>query len=232
MTRLPFDNQTLPGGASPEPRWWGVYPALVSDNKDPQGQGRVLVRFPWAENADGEPLTLYARLAAPLAGPGYGMFFLPQPGAEVLVAFENGQPEHPVILGGLWNGVDAPPVIESSAQRVLRTSSGVQITFDDHASSPALTLQTPGGLSIQLEDGTHTVQIKDASGNQINLEQGQVTITTSGKLTLNASVVEVAAAQVNLDSSMVRVAGVLQANTVVTNSVISASYTPGAGNIW
>ena len=59
-----------------------------------------------------------------------------------------------------------------------------------------------------------------------------VTVTASAKVTVNASTVAISAGMVTVDAGMSKFSGVVQADTVISNSVISASYTPGAGNIW
>jgi hypothetical protein len=59
-----------------------------------------------------------------------------------------------------------------------------------------------------------------------------ISVTASAKVTINASVVEVTAGMLNVNSGLSRFSGTVQADTVITNSVISSSYTPGAGNIW
>ena len=56
--------------------------------------------------------------------------------------------------------------------------------------------------------------------------------TASAKVTVNASQVSVSAGLVNVDAGMSKFSGVVKADTVICNSIISASYTPGAGNIW
>jgi uncharacterized protein involved in type VI secretion and phage assembly len=53
-------------------RWYGVYPALVVDIRDPDGQGRVQVSLPWAPDASGAGYRAWARLATMMAGPGRG----------------------------------------------------------------------------------------------------------------------------------------------------------------
>ena len=59
-----------------------------------------------------------------------------------------------------------------------------------------------------------------------------VTVNTSMNVTVQATQVEITAAMLTVNAGMSRFNGVVQADTVITNSVISASYTPGAGNIW
>jgi hypothetical protein len=59
-----------------------------------------------------------------------------------------------------------------------------------------------------------------------------VTVIASSKVTVSASLVEVSASMVTVNAGMSKFSGVVQCDTIISNSVISASYTPGAGNIW
>jgi hypothetical protein len=76
------------------------------------------------------------------------------------------------------------------------------------------------------------VEIVDSNGNSVKLETAGITVTASAKVNVNASQVAISAGLVTVDAGMSRFSGVVQADTVICNSVISASYTPGAGNIW
>jgi uncharacterized protein involved in type VI secretion and phage assembly len=194
-------------------------------------------------------------------------------GDEVLVGFEQGDINHPYILGFLWNGQDRPPTssIDTHVRR-LKTVSGHILEFDDRSgservllttqggqklemkdtpqpeitlqtngghkivmseSTPAkITIQTQGGQKVELNDVPGTVTISDTSGNRVAMETSGVTISSSVKLTINCSMAEISAGMVTISAGMTRVSGVLQADTVITNAVISTSYTPGAGNIW
>ena len=109
---------------------FGVYPAQVTDVRDPDNQGRVKVRLPWLDKAVTGPYEAWARLATLMAGNGRGSWFVPDPGDEVLVAFEQGDTRAPYVIGSLWNGVDHPPErmdgAGANAVRVLRTRSGLQ----------------------------------------------------------------------------------------------------------
>jgi hypothetical protein len=59
-----------------------------------------------------------------------------------------------------------------------------------------------------------------------------VTIQASAKVTINASQVQLSAGMITIDAGMSKFAGVVQADTVIANSIVATSYTPGAGNIW
>lgn len=215
-------------------RWYGVYPALVSDNQDPDGQGRVKVTLPWSPDADGARYEVWARLATFMGGNNRGSWFVPDVNDEVLVSFEGGDPRRPYVVGGLWNGSDQPPESMASGndKKVLRSRNGVKVTLDDTSGREQMILETPGGQKITLKDGPGAVHIEDSNGNSIKLETSGITVTASAKVSVSASQVEVSAGMVTVNAGMSKFSGVVQADTVIANSVVSASYTPGAGNIW
>lgn len=216
--------------------WYGVYPALVLDIKDPDNQGRVKVALPWAPDTGGERYEAWARLATLMGGNNRGSWFVPEVDDEVLLSFEGGDARRPYVVGGLWNGRDKPPVAMDGAGnnhvKALRSRNGVQITLDDQDGQERLVLETPGGQTITLKDGPGAIEIVDSNGNSVKLESSGVTVTASAKVTINASMVEVSASMLTVSAGMSKFSGVVQADTVISNSVISASYTPGAGNIW
>jgi len=217
-------------------RWYGIYPALVSDIRDPDGTGRVKVTLPWSPDTASDHYEAWARLATFMGGGNRGSWFIPDVHDEVLVAFEGGDPRRPYVLGGLWNGSDSPPQsMDSGGQnnlKVLRSRNGVKITLDDTDGRETFIAETPGGQTITLQDGPGSVEIADSNGNSVKLQASGITINASAKVTLTASMVEISAGMVTVNAGMSKFSGVLQADTVISNSVVSASYTPGAGNIW
>jgi len=216
--------------------WYGVFPALVTDINDPDGQGRVKVTLPWSPDTSGDRYETWARWATLMAGNNRGAWFIPDVNDEVLVAFEAGDPRRPYVIGALWNGKDTPPDSMDSAgnnyRKVLRSRNGVKITLDDQDGQEKFIVETPGGQKITLKDGPGSVVIEDSNGNSIKLETSGITVTASAKVTLNASTVEVSAGMVTVNAGMSKFSGVVQCDTLISNSVVSASYTPGAGNIW
>jgi uncharacterized protein involved in type VI secretion and phage assembly len=227
-------NARLPAGLGG--RWYGVYPALVSDIKDPDGQGRVKVTLPWSPDTASGRYEAWARLATFMGGANRGSWFIPDVNDEVLVAFEAGDARRPYVVGALWNGSDQPPESMDgsgrNAKKVLRSRNGVKVTLDDQDGQEKLILETPGGQKITLKDGPGAVEIVDSNGNSVKLESAGITVNASAKVTINASQVAVSAGMVTVDAGMSKFSGVVQADTVISNSVISSSYTPGAGNIW
>ncbi len=74
-------------------------------------------------------------IATLFAGNNRGSWFIPDVDDEVLVSFEGGDVRRPFVLGGLWNGRDAPPESMDGGGRnfkkVLRSRNGVKVTLDD-----------------------------------------------------------------------------------------------------
>ncbi len=215
---------TGPGGL-----FYGVYPAVVTDVVDPNNQGRVKVRLPWSPDPGNSSYEAWARIATMMAGNNRGTWFIPDKNDEVLVAFEGGNPRRPYVIGALWNGQDAPPEqIDGAGDNNVKTilsRQGVRITLDDTDGAVKLRLETPGGQSIVLSDADNSIVAEDSNGNTIKMETQGITLTASGTLEIDASMVTV-------NSGMSQFSGVVQCSTLITNSVVSASYTPGAGNIW
>jgi uncharacterized protein involved in type VI secretion and phage assembly len=237
LTKSPLEmivDMRLPSGLGGH--WYGVFPAVVNDIKDPDGQGRVKVTLPWSPDTSGGSYEAWARLATLMGGNNRGSWFIPDVNDEVLVIFEAGDPRRPYVIGGLWNGRDAPPDSMDGAgnnyRKVLRSRNGVKLTMDDQDGQEKFIVETPGGQKVTLKDGPGAVEIVDSNGNSIKLETSGITITASAKVTINASTVAVSAGMVTVDSGMSKFSGIVKCDTLISNSVVSASYTPGAGNIW
>lgn len=217
-------------------RFYGVYTAIVTDNVDPDGQGRVKIRLPWAADNNSNVYEVWARLTTFMAGAGRGSWFIPEKSDEVVVCFEAGDTRRPYVVGSLWNGQDDPPEsMDSNGKNNIKkicSRNGVIITLDDNNGQEQLNLETPGGQQITLKDGPGTIEIQDSNGNLVKLEASGITVNASAKVTINGSVVEISAGAVTVNAGISKFSGVVQADSILTNSIISASYTPGAGNIW
>lgn len=216
-------------------RLWGVYPAIVQSVTDPDRQGRVKVRLPWSPDPDAG-YEVWARLATLMAGKGRGTWFIPDVNDEVLVAFEAGDPRRPYVVGVMWNGLDSPPETMDSGgennKKVIVSRQNIRIIMDDTEGSVSVTIQTPGGQKVVLKDTPASIELTDSNGNTIKMEGAGITLQTAAKLSIQAGTVDVSAGMVKVDAGMSQFSGVVKSDTVITNSVVSASYTPGAGNIW
>jgi uncharacterized protein involved in type VI secretion and phage assembly len=193
----------------------GVGVGVVTNTRDPDGLGRVKLRLPWL-SPDTE--TDWARIAAPMAGPGRGAYFPPEVDDEVLVAFEHGSPQRPYVIGALWNGVDKPPDPNENGTndiRVIKSRSGHVIRLTD----------TEGGEKIEVIDksGQNSVVI-DTAANAVQVTAGQdVTISAgSGTLTLKGTSVKIQAqAELSVQGATAKVTAdgelVLKGATVAIN---------------
>jgi phage protein D/phage baseplate assembly protein gpV len=151
----------------------GVVVAKVVNNIDYKGLGRVQLTIPTMSDND---ISAWARIATPMAGSGSGLYFLPDIGDEVLVAFDQGDAAKPIVLGGLWNGPAAPPARNTglNEKKVIKLKTGMQIVFDE---TQGLSLDNGMGSSIQMDlHGDITIQ---AAGN-VNIKSG-----AAGKVNLN-----------------------------------------------
>jgi len=237
MTLVDRDEESLHLAAlltSAAAHYYGVYPATVSDNQDPDGQGRVKVRLPWSPDPSGAMYDIWARLATTMAGGSRGTWFIPDIGDEVLVSFEAGEPGRPYVVGALWNGQDSPPVAIDSENDVkaIVSRTGIRLTMDDTQGAVLLKLETPGGQKITLTDTPPAIVVEDSSGNSCRLESQGITVTAAAKVTINAATAEIDAGMVTVNAGMSKFSGVIQCDAIIANTVIGASYTPGAGNIW
>lgn len=164
----------------------GVAIALVTQNEDDEGLGRVKVSYPWHD----QPRDSYwARLAMPMAGKGRGMVLIPEVGDEVLVAFERDDLAFPCVLGSLWNGQDKPPFANDDGnndKRGLTSRKKHRLLFDD-GSRGVVELVHEKGRKIVLDDDGFVVQ--DEKGNVVKVDSnsGAMTIEAKGTLSIKAA---------------------------------------------
>jgi uncharacterized protein involved in type VI secretion and phage assembly len=133
--------------------------AVVTDNKDPSKLGRVKVKIPILSEKD---TTFWAPIVMLGAGKNRGWFFIPEKDDEVLVVFEHGDMDRPLVVGALWGGKDKPPDKNpdgDNPRRMIKSREGSKITFDDKE------------MKIIIEDGKGKAKITfDSNKNTIIVE--------------------------------------------------------------
>ncbi len=148
----------------------GAVVGLVTNNQDPEGMGRVKVKFPWLSNEDESH---WARITSLMAGKDRGLYFLPEVDDEVLVIFEQGDVRFPYVIGALWNGKDTPPTKNDDGKnnvRLIKSRSGHVIRLND-------------------EDGKETIEIIDKTKKNkivIDTSKDTIVITSNKDITLSA----------------------------------------------
>ena len=171
-----------PGGREINGRSDGYISGLaigeVTTNEDPKNLGRIRVRLPWHAETK---TTYWARTASPMAGQERGMFFVPEPGDEVLLGFDNGDPSHPYVLGSLWSETRLPPIQEGgNDERVIKTRSGHVLRFSDAADQPEVAVTHADGKKIVL------------NGDDISLCVGE------SKIVINKESITLSAGEISL----------------------------------
>lgn len=171
----------------------GAVVGIVKSVQDDSGQGRILLEFP---HLPGAPVSAMAPVAAPLAGKNRGAFYMPELEDEALVCFDQGDINHPYIIGYLWNGVDKPPETDpknriflspggntlrfedgdNAKKVILQSSSGHKIVLDDSSAANSITIQTNGNLSVTLSDAQSSITLS-GGGRMITMSSGTVQIS-------------------------------------------------------
>lgn len=179
----------------------GVVIGIVTNNNDPDKLGRVKVKFPWLNEQEESN---WARSATPGGGAQRGLLAVPEVNDEVLVAFEHGDISRPYVVGGLWNGKDAPPVPSVKNGKVeirsFTTRVGHTIELHDPPNGGMIQIKTAGGHLIKISDTDKGIEIKSKSHSISLDDQGRAVKITSGgdveiggpggKLKISASGVE------------------------------------------
>jgi uncharacterized protein involved in type VI secretion and phage assembly len=209
-------------------RYFGVYPAIVTNIVDPKSLGRIEVKFP-SLGADGDSVRAWATLLTPYADDNQGYQMLPAVDSQVVVAFEAGDLRRPYIVGAAWNGKESLPESPEPAnnRRLIKTRSGSLLEFDDTEGAAKITVSTSSGHKLLLDDGGTQVTLTHANGCLITFNAGgQIQVQANATVEITASAVNVHAATATFD-------GMVTCTTLNASvGVISPSYTPGAGNIW
>lgn len=188
-------------GAQTQGKISEVVTGIVEDIKDPQKIGRVKVNFPWlSEDKDAVTLSsdkqetrahsYWARVVTPMAGSKRGIWFVPEVGEEVLVAFEHGDMDKPLVIGGLWNKDDPPPLaMDGDGKndiRAIHTRSGHKIVLNDSDDKPSIEIVDKTGENrIFIDSEKNAVEIKCKGDLTIDVG-GNITIAAKGKIDLKA----------------------------------------------
>ncbi|MDQ0014584.1 type VI secretion system secreted protein VgrG [Variovorax boronicumulans] len=170
ITALPIDVPFRPPRLTPRVVMPGPQSAIVVG---PAGEeihaddfGRVKVHFHWDRyDKSDEKSTCWVRVSQPWAGKGWGGYFIPRIGQEVIVDFLNGDPDRPIIVGRVYND-DQPIPFGSHTQSGFRTRSTPkgsasncnEFRFEDKKGSEQVYLHAEKNQDIEVEnDETHWV---------------------------------------------------------------------------
>ncbi len=161
-------------------------------DEDPEKQNRIQVKVPLLQ---AETQGVWARLSNYYASNGFGEFFIPEIGDEVILGYLNNDPGHPVILGSLYSASRTPPY-DLTAENYIKaivTQSKMKVEFDDE--NKVITIVTPESNKIVISDDDKSILIQDQTDNKVELGTGGITldspkdiaIKATGKISLDAT---------------------------------------------
>ncbi|GHS94168.1 hypothetical protein AGMMS49949_07860 [Alphaproteobacteria bacterium] len=195
-TVLPDSVPFVPLRQTQKPKVYGVQTGVVvgPEDKDIHSdeEGRVYVQFLWDREGekDGKDL-LPVRCMQGWAGAGFGLAFVPRIGMEVVVSFENGDPDRPLIMGCVYNGESKMPEAVSQEPRIamLKTKTSPEdedkaniMSFDDTKDKEKITFRATKNFelsSIAKENVFLVKQEGEKTTNQLQITEGllETTIT-------------------------------------------------------
>ncbi|MCX2743873.1 type VI secretion system tip protein VgrG [Mangrovivirga sp. M17] len=178
-----YQVNSLPG-AYFNPAINGLQIGVVTQlQEDPAGENRILVKIPSINNDDEGT---WCRLALPDAGANRGIVWLPEIDDEVIVGFINDDPNYPVVLGMLHSSAKPSPLDASDDNHIkgIITRGDMRITFDDEKN--ILSLLTPSGNTIMLNEDGGNISINDENDNKIILDSNGITIESSKDIIMKA----------------------------------------------
>ena len=194
---IPADQPYRPQCKTPRPRVYGPQTAIVTG---PDGEeihtdkhGRIKVWFPWDRlQAPDDQSSCWVRTAQSIAGRGFGAWFLPRVGMEVVVEFLEGNPDRPVVTGCVYNGDHALPypMPDEKTKSTFKSESSPggdgfnELRFEDAKGSEEIFIHAQKDLNIKvLNDNNTNVDIHqnlNVGGNQTVVIQGNQTVTVKG----------------------------------------------------
>ena len=167
-----FSNATQP----PRPIVPGPFLAEVQETK-PEVLAKGLLRVRLAASMPlGDTSAILARLMSPFTGNQRGIVFVPEPGDEVLVDFAQGDPEHPYVLGSLWNPKDKCPGIEP--KQIITKNGNVLALHDD------------GWIELYTPEGKCMLQMSSTADGKPRVtlhSEGDLVLEAKGQIQLRAA---------------------------------------------
>jgi phage protein D len=193
---------------------------VVTNNNDPDGMGRVRVKFPSLSDSEE---SAWARIASVSAGNQRGLMMLPQPDEEVIVGFEHGDTRRPIVIGSLFNGRDKPGdellqnkdgsfALVSNEKAFIHTKKDFEIKSDQAMKveiTKDVTTKAQGKIEQEASQGTKlkagsTYEIE--AGSSMTLKGVSITVEASAQLKLKGSMVDVeASGPLNLKGAIVNI---------------------------
>ncbi len=172
---IPADIVFRPKLNASKPKIYGIQSAKVDGQEgqyaylDEDGRYHAKLNFDLTDKKDGQA-SLPIRMNQPYGGPNYGMHFPVHTGNEILLSFEDGDPDRPIVLGTVPNPAHGSPVNKrNNSESIIRTASGHLIRLDDKEGKTIVEITTKGKHSITLNDDPahQEIRIKTTNANEL-----------------------------------------------------------------
>lgn len=211
VTCQPADQVFRPARTTPRPQIGGAQTAVVvgptGEEIHCDGYGRVKLQFHWDRRGRrNDQSSCWVRVSQPWSGVGYGGMFLPRVGQEVVVVFQDGDPDRPLIVGRVANGENPPPYELPAAKTIstLRSASTPgesghnELRFDDKKGGEQLHLRAERELSVLVGrdhnrhvaadercsvDGNRSVTVKGSLCTVVRTGEHTLRVENGGSLT-------------------------------------------------
>ena len=163
--------------------------AVVTDNHDPKGLGRIRVRFHWMGPGEKTP---WLRITSPHGGSGKGVFFIPEIDEEVIVGFEGDSPVKPFIIGTVYHGKATTEYSNNNNDvKAIQTRSGNKIVMNDKEGSVFVEDKDKNSIKI---DGAGNINVLSnktivftCGDSKIEMKKDGTINITGKKITTNGS---------------------------------------------
>lgn len=232
FTCIPADLDYRPPRVTPRPYALGPQTGVVTET--PDDEGRAKVRFPWEETG----VSRWVRVAQTWAYNKMGTQFLPRVDSEVVVEFLHGDPDHPIIVGMVYNGQNemlykqADNKTQSGIRGANWGDAGIpdtsnELRFEDLAGSEEIYIHAQKDFrrvvvnddSLTVEKGNRTLEIDKGNvketvkmGNHdLKVDMGESTVEAFQSITLKVgeSTIVIDQTSISLKSMMIKIEGEL-----------------------
>ncbi len=182
---IPIDTPYRPARRTPKPRIPSIQTAMVTG---PSGEeihvdehGRIKVQFYWdRQNPADETSSCWVRVEQPWAGPGWGFWYVPRIGMEVVVHFVDGDPDRPLVSGCIYDGANALPypLPDEKTKSTIKSNSSLggggfnEFRFEDLAGQEQIYTHAQKDYNEVVEHDHNTLVHNDQT-NTVDVNQTQ-----------------------------------------------------------
>jgi type VI secretion system secreted protein VgrG len=201
MEAIPSANEIIPFSAAKPVAQTQM--AVVTDNNDPKGMGRVRVQMLWQQDTNQK--TDWIRVMTLDAGgtgevsKNRGHVFVPEEGDQVLIGFRYNDPSRPFVLGSLFHGGTAAGGKDKNNIKSIQTRSGHMIEFNDTLGSESITITDKNKNVIILDTNTSSITI--SAPENISITAKNIDLTAKENISMTAGTDISYSAKENITSS-------------------------------